>query len=614
MTSDGQLLRHYLDAHAEDAFAELVRRHLDLVYSAALRQVNGDAHLAQDVAQTVFTDLARKADLLSERLDLTGWLYTSTHFAAAKAVRTERRRHAHEQEAQLMHDLLHDSAPDLNWEKLSPVLDAAMLEIDEPDREAVLLRYFENRPHAEIATRLGLSENAARMRVDRALEKLRRRLLRRGITTATAALSVVIAANAVQAAPVGLAVIISAAATLTAGTALTTTGVLTASKAITMTALQKTLIAATTALLAGVGIYEAHHTAQLRGQLQTLRQQHVALVQQIQQLQDDRDDATNRLAGLMAETSSLQSHTDQTELLKLRGEVGVLRRQLLSQTEKAAEQPAIESALIKSIVYFGDDDQVKRWQVLGTRGIRILLQALQSSEYAHPTRMCVASLISQLGQDAQIAIPDLISFLKTEKDNGVRGLLLAYFEGQMDGLTADQKSEMLPELIHALENRDSSVRNNALVLLQSYGTQSETVLPLMVKAAQDSNPQVRLMAVKGLEQLDPQNSVGVDRVSVLAGCVTGPPGDSSGAANEAVILLGKLHRDPDIAVPALIQALRSNDRYVRQNAAVALGQFHEQASPALVSLEKALEDPDDGVRSRAAAAIAKIRSSTATER
>ncbi|MGA2179858.1 MAG: sigma factor [Verrucomicrobiota bacterium] len=98
MTPDCELLRRYAGTKSEEAFAELVRRHVNLVYSAALRQVNGDVHLAQDVAQTVFTDLARKAVSLLRRSTLTGWLYTSAHFAAAKAVRTEQRRHAREQE------------------------------------------------------------------------------------------------------------------------------------------------------------------------------------------------------------------------------------------------------------------------------------------------------------------------------------------------------------------------------------------------------------------------------------------------------------------------------------------------------------------------------------
>src|SRR5580658_11183634 len=98
MTPDCELLRQFARTNSGDAFAELVRRHLNLVYSAALRQVNGDAHLAQDVAQTVFADLARKADSLSRRESLTGWLYTSAHFAAAKMIRGETRRRDREEQ------------------------------------------------------------------------------------------------------------------------------------------------------------------------------------------------------------------------------------------------------------------------------------------------------------------------------------------------------------------------------------------------------------------------------------------------------------------------------------------------------------------------------------
>src|SRR5256885_12247356 len=106
MTSDCDLLRRYAETNSEEAFAELVRRHLNLVYSAALRQVNGDAHLAQDIAQKVFTELGRKAPVLCRRPSLTGWLYTTTRFIAVKVIRTEHRRRNHEQEAQAMQDVL----------------------------------------------------------------------------------------------------------------------------------------------------------------------------------------------------------------------------------------------------------------------------------------------------------------------------------------------------------------------------------------------------------------------------------------------------------------------------------------------------------------------------
>jgi RNA polymerase sigma factor (sigma-70 family) len=230
MTPDAELLRHYAATNSEAAFAELVKRHVNLVYSAALRQVNGDAHLAQDVAQTVFTDLARKAASLSRREVLTGWLYTSAHFAAAKIVRTENRRR--DREEKLMREPIHETAPEADWEKLRPMLDAVMHELKAADREAILLRYFENRQFAEVGAKLGLNENAARMRVERALEKLRDILTRRGIATATA-LASVISANAIQIAPANLAATLTTASIATAGT-----GTFTLLKIMTMTKLK----------------------------------------------------------------------------------------------------------------------------------------------------------------------------------------------------------------------------------------------------------------------------------------------------------------------------------------------------------------------------------------
>ncbi len=295
MTSDGELLRRYTESNSEDAFAELVGRHLDLVYSAALRQVNGDAPLAQEVAQLVFTDLARKSGSLVGRQALTGWLYTGTHYAATKAVRTEQRRHTREQEAHAMQELLHDPGPNPDWETLRPVLDTAMHELNEADREVILLRYFENRPHADIGEHLGLSENAARMKIERALEKLRTHLVSRGVTTTAAALSIVLSANAIQAAPVGLAVTISTAAAL-GGTTIATTATATAIKSIAMTTLQKTIIGATLSVAVGTGVYEAHQNSRLRTDAERLERQQASVTDQLQQLTGEYENVSNRLA------------------------------------------------------------------------------------------------------------------------------------------------------------------------------------------------------------------------------------------------------------------------------------------------------------------------------
>jgi RNA polymerase sigma factor (sigma-70 family) len=212
MNDDLDLLRRYACRREEAAFAELVARHIGFVHAAALRQVNGDAHLAADVTQMVFTDLARKAAALTGHRVLSGWLFTSTRYAAAKAVRGEQRRRTREEEARLMEELNGDHSPALDWERVRPVLDRALAGLGQRDREAILLRFFEGRDFAAVGARLELSANTARMRVERALDKLRAQLSRQGITSTTAALATVLAQQALAAAPAGLASSVTATA------------------------------------------------------------------------------------------------------------------------------------------------------------------------------------------------------------------------------------------------------------------------------------------------------------------------------------------------------------------------------------------------------------------
>jgi RNA polymerase sigma factor (sigma-70 family) len=337
MTPDSELLRQFARTNSEAAFAELVKRHVNLVYSAALRQVNGDAHLAQDVAQTVFTDLARKADLLTRGRDasspLTGWLYTSAHFAAAKIVRGENRRR--DREEKFMRETIHESAPDAGWEKLRPALDDVMHELKETDRDAILLRYFENRQFAEVGAKLGLNENAARMRVERALEKLRAAFVRRGVA-ATAALASVISANAVQLAPANLAATLTTASMVGAGA-----GAFTLLKIMTVTKLKLAISALVVAAAATAFVIQ--HQAQ-----EKLRADNEALAQQLAQLQTDNESLSNRLADTV-DSKELPENPN-NELLKLRGEVGVLRRQANEANEKTqvAEQKLAATLSVKA--------------------------------------------------------------------------------------------------------------------------------------------------------------------------------------------------------------------------------------------------------------------------
>lgn len=220
MIEDAELLRRYAEERSEGAFAELVKRRLGLVYSVAVRQCGGDAQLAEDVTQTVFTDLARKAGELAGRPVLSGWLYRSARFAAADVVRSERRRRAREEANALMNESWAgkaDAGTAADWEKLRPVLDEALAELGEEDRDAVALRFLEEKSFAEIGRRLELSEDSARKRVSRAVEKLQGLLARRGVTSTEAALALVLANQAAATVPARLAASVTSGALAGAG-------------------------------------------------------------------------------------------------------------------------------------------------------------------------------------------------------------------------------------------------------------------------------------------------------------------------------------------------------------------------------------------------------------
>jgi RNA polymerase sigma factor (sigma-70 family) len=211
---DLTLLREYAAHDSEAAFAELVSRRIGFVYSAALRQVR-DPHLAGEITQAVFIILAQKAGRISDKTILCGWLFKTTRYAAIAQARDAAKRSLRtatiEKEFQMQSEI-QASAPDALWEKMSPLLDEALATLGETDRQAVLLRFFENKSLAEVGSHLGTGEDTARKRVARALEKLHRYFTKRGVSSTTAILAGAISANSVQAAPVALAKTISVVA------------------------------------------------------------------------------------------------------------------------------------------------------------------------------------------------------------------------------------------------------------------------------------------------------------------------------------------------------------------------------------------------------------------
>ena len=255
---DGNLLRRYVQEHSQPAFAELLRRHLPLVYAAARREIR-DAHLAEDVTQAVFLVLARRAEGLKKTGSLAGWLFRTTRYAATSAKAKERRRKHHERQAGESRPTMQPSQTETleqiekTWTEIEPNLNVALARLPSKDREAILLRYFEDRSVKEVADALGISEAATKMRIGRGLEKLRGLLGGEAGMPSVAALATVLEAKAIVTVPAGLAGSVTAA--VFSGAAATSQAMLIAKGAMNMMTWAKMklgLVVGVTALVLGV--------------------------------------------------------------------------------------------------------------------------------------------------------------------------------------------------------------------------------------------------------------------------------------------------------------------------------------------------------------------------
>ena len=336
MTESQQLLAQYVESGSETAFRELVTRYVNLVYCAAVRLVNGDTHLAEDVTQMVFADLARLARTLPPKVMLGGWLHRHTCFVASKTLRGERRRQARERQAVEMNALEDHSAANLAL--VGPLLDDAINQLRTEDRTAILLRFFEQQDFRSVGEALETSEEAARKRVDRALAKLHGLLTRRGVALSGAALATALATQVVAAAPAGLAASISTAALGSVAAGSTTT--FSILQIMSMTKLQISIVSVVVA--AGLAIpwaVQQRTQTKLRETNESLRQQ----VERNSQLTAENE----RLSKLAARASTMPTVTTSPslELLKLRGEVGRLRREIADTASSRTNAPSALSGL-----------------------------------------------------------------------------------------------------------------------------------------------------------------------------------------------------------------------------------------------------------------------------
>lgn len=297
MVPERELLLRYVQQADERAFGEFVRRHIGIVYSAALRRTGGRAHLAEEVSQRVFTSCARRAAWLVDHPALTGWLFHATRNAAIDAMRSEVRRENVLRTFATMPDNS-SPCPEAEWDRLRPVLDQALDRLPERDRDVVLLRYFQGLSFSELGQRLSMSENGARMRAMRALEKLRRILGRQGVSSSTAALGLLLSEPALASAPAGLAGAVSASALATVPAAMAT-GIL---PLLIMSKITAPLVVA--ALVAGLLTTVWHQTAHAAQSAELARIRHESERLSVLAKQDNPSARLTAIASTLAQQSA----------------------------------------------------------------------------------------------------------------------------------------------------------------------------------------------------------------------------------------------------------------------------------------------------------------------
>lgn len=359
--TDRELLDQIARQQSEAAFTEIVRRHLNLVYSAAFRQL-GNPDAARDLAQNVFILLARQAAQLKGEVVLTGWLYRTTRNLCLETIRGDRRRLEREQAAA---ENLMNNEPVNPWEQIAPALDPAMDELTEADRQAVLLRFFQNKSLREVGAELGVGEDAAQKRVSRALDRLRDIFGKRGITLPAAVLATAISGGAIQSAPAAVLSFVTTSA-LASGL-VATTSLLTQSTSTSMNLLNLKTTAAVLAAAAVTGtstyLVKEHQADRLRADYASLEESRAKLATEQQQAIASiqlRDEQIEQLKKEVADLPRLRGEVDklnrdlaamnkvQIENEQLRGVAGKLRDKLQTVAADSAAEKQAQMAMFEA--------------------------------------------------------------------------------------------------------------------------------------------------------------------------------------------------------------------------------------------------------------------------
>jgi RNA polymerase sigma factor (sigma-70 family) len=548
--TDMQLLRRYLGEGAEDAFTEVVKRNLPLVYSAALRQVRS-GHLAEEIAQSVFSDLARSGSGLQADTVVSAWLYRVTRRTAVDVIRRETRRLNREQSARELNAMASNTD---DWTQLEPVIEEAMDALEETDRSAVLLRYFQKKSLREVAEALGSSENAAQKRVARAMERLREFFLKKGVSVSEGGLALAISTNSAEAVPLALATKVAEAA-LSVATTAKGGAAIAAMKSLGMTTTQKILVASAVCVGIGTALYQARPRSALAPQIVAGSNNAPETVQR--KTDRERDKMAERAALLEAENERLKGNS--SELLKLRDEVTRLRAQ---SRDGSKEHPPADAAATAA----------------DTNSLQYVIRVLANRDEAttDSMRYNAAEKLRSLGPEAVEALPAFLDLLHSETE------ATRYAGARALAFISERSADAFQQLTNALTDpnpqvRDAATHGAGLLFNQDFkNVDVLSMLPTVLHNLEDSSRTVRADSIQSLRQyIDRQHWSGKDAA-------------------------------PDLVVPALIARLSDSDSYARRNAAQALEAYGQKAQAAVPYLRPLLADPDEQVKRLAAKALSSI--------
>lgn len=631
---DADLLRDYSKNGSEGAFTELVKRYIDLVYATARRRVDAP-HLADDVTQSVFCLLARKAGSLTGQRTLAGWLYRATCLQAARAVRTEQRRRRHETEAAEMSQ--HDLKPDQIWEALSPVLDDGLNQLREKDRLAVLLRFFQRKPMRQVGDALGISEAAAKMRVGRAVDQLREYFTKRGIACSSAALSVILAEKSAQAVPeimaakVSHAVLSGSVAKVSATSLFQILKHMTKAKAIT-------IAGASVIALALIGV-RVHHYRQTETPNPALTLPTVA---------GNADNAASRAPA-----------AEQTPVLQNANPAKSAGQNPLDQATKALH----EAVQIRTKHLLPAYDQIKQAleQFGGDReaAFRVLTNELQNSkeQWIHSSALWAMGQLGQSvpeaapflwdtihsstgpGMDKSFAfsalhtigfaskdLPDLTELLSNPLRRAASGVISQLLQQDPAGT-----AEFIPAIDKLLDSPDPNTRAfSAIALLQSRGTQDPRIVAqiqeLFAGPDNNANRMSRIGAMGALESIGAAAKPLIPDLLKYAATTT-----DDGIQEEAYSAIAAI--DPGMGqlipqVDKVLQAQAVDQQWTQKwqsgsysyndllaglklpsqamTAATHLGEMGTSAQSAVPNMLAALEGTDEDTRDAILASIQKI--------